>query len=60
MEKRRGRPKKEDGKDYQIHIRLSKDELDDIEYLAYRRSISKTDALKEGLRLLKNIDEYSD
>lgn len=52
--KKRGRPKKAITRKNDLTIRLTDEELADIQYVADRLKISRTDSLIKGIRLLKD------
>lgn len=53
MSPRTGRPKKEISRDKDINIRLSQQELDEIQFVADSLNTTRTNAIVEGIKLLK-------
>lgn len=53
MSPRTGRPPKENPRNCDINIRLTKSELNDIQYCADTLKVSRTDAIVKGIELLK-------
>ena len=49
-----GRPKSNNAKTENLHLRLSKNELEEICSAAEKLKISKTEAILRGIKLLKN------
>lgn len=54
MSPKTGRPKKENPRNYKINIRLTKGELDDIQYIANRLNTSRTNAIVEAVKQFKD------
>jgi hypothetical protein len=51
--KKLGRPPKENPRNCDINIRLTQQELDDIQYVADKLRKSRTDAIMQGIGILK-------
>lgn len=60
MEKKRGRPATDDPKRYRCEIRMTEDERDMLDYLAYRKDMSKTDVVNKAIKTLYNLEKYRD
>ena len=58
--KKRGRPVKESSKTCRVEFRLTEEELNTLDYLADKRSMTRTDIFNEAMRVLSNIDRYVD
>lgn len=59
MEKRRGRPKSEGTKQKRIDIRLTENEYSMLEFVCDEIGITKTEAVREALRIYYNLKKYS-
>lgn len=55
MGKKRGRPKKEDGKKYNYRLRLTKEEYERLDNLSKKTGETKIDLLLEGFRMVENL-----
>lgn len=53
MSPRTGRPPKANPRNQDINIRLTQAELDDIQLVADKMGISRTDAIIKGIEILK-------
>jgi hypothetical protein len=51
--KKLGRPPKDNPRNCDINIRLTQQELNDIQYVADKLEISRTDAILQGIGILK-------
>ena len=58
MNKNRGRPRKEKTKSVYIPIRLSKDETEDLDYLAYMSDMSRSEVMRKALKMMYNLEKY--
>ena len=58
--KKRGRPATDDPKRYRCEIRMTEDERDMLDYLTYRKDMSKTDVINKAIKMLYNLEKYSD
>ncbi len=54
MSPRTGRPPKENPRNINLNIRLTKKESDDIQECADRLNLSRTDAIMKGIELVKS------
>ena len=53
MSPRTGRPPKDNPRNCDINIRLTKTELENIQFVADHFKISRTDAIVKGIEMLK-------
>jgi hypothetical protein len=53
MSPRTGRPPKENPRNCDINIRLTRQELDDIQFVSECLGVSRTDAIMKGISILK-------
>lgn len=59
--RKRGRPRKEDnGKNNYLKVRLSDEELDRINYICDKTGLSKSDAIRESIRIKYNLTRHFD
>lgn len=56
--RKRGRPKKDDGKSNVISIRLSKDERDMLDFICLKRNESPSNAMRQALRAQYNLAKF--
>ena len=57
---KRGRPKKEVSKGCRFELRLERDEIKILEYLSFVTEKSKSEILRDALKLYHKIHMYSD
>lgn len=50
-----GRPIKDTPKDRVITVRLSEDELSTIDFMAYESDKTRTDVIREAIKVLRNL-----
>ena len=60
FEKKRGRPKTEDAKDYGYRLRMSGEDIAKLEYIHKKTGESKADILRRGLNMAYNLAKYAD
>jgi uncharacterized protein (DUF1778 family) len=53
MSPRTGRPPKDNPRNCDLNIRLTRQEKDNIQYVADALNVSRTDAILQGIELLK-------
>ena len=50
-----GRPRKDDSKNKVITIRVTKDELNDLNYVSSRSGLSKSEIIIQGMKMNLNL-----
>jgi hypothetical protein len=55
-----GRPKKNDSKGERCMLRLSKEESDQLTLMSIESGLSKSQLLREGLKMRLNVHKYYD
>lgn len=56
--RKRGRPRKENPGIKQVNLRLTRDEQEMLDFICYKTGKSRTDILKEGLKMEYNLTKY--
>ena len=54
---KRGRPKKDVSKTREFKLRLTDDEVKELEYVAYSSDISKSEVIRKALKMLYNLEK---
>lgn len=54
---KRGRPKKDVSKTREFKLRLTDDEVKELEYVAYSSDISKSEVVRKALKMLYNLEK---
>lgn len=58
MISKRGRPRKEDGKNSACTFRLSKKEVEDLDEMCKKTGKTRADIVREGLRIQYNLFKF--
>lgn len=56
--KKRGRPMIENAKKERLGIRLSDEDINMLDYLCYQTGKSKSDIVRESLKIYRNLVKY--
>lgn len=58
--KKRGRPRREESKNRQYHFRMTDEEMEDLEDMAFRSGKSKAEVIRDALKFYDKVLGYTD